>query len=455
MAFLDDLGKKISHAGQSTIQKTKGAAEISKINTMISASEKIINNNYYRIGKLYCSVHGSDCEEEFVGMVSAIKQEEQKIDTYRTQILTLKGVVKCQKCGTEVSLNSAFCNVCGASMPKKTPINNDNADKVLCTGCGAYVKKGTRFCTACGQPMPQNLIEQNAVENKEIKRCPNCGFESGDRTNMFCNVCGTKLQAVSDEKAVSPETAAEVFVPTPVAEIPVPIPVIDPIVESPVPAIEETAEEVVAEESPVVGNVEELDEPIAEVVQENIVAETETAADEPTQFTKKCPSCGFETTDEETLFCHICGTRLAADEEQVSDNYEPTLSVKKCPNCSFETTDEETLFCYECGTRLVLSSAQATPVVQNSNQYNDYEKTMYADSLNLNFENRFAQQTKSCPKCGFKTSDDKIMFCYNCGTMLNSGFNNEQIPYFKKCPKCGFETTDDETLFCTECGTRL
>ena len=40
MAFFDDLGKKISQAGQNAVQKTKEMTDIARINGMISDEEK-------------------------------------------------------------------------------------------------------------------------------------------------------------------------------------------------------------------------------------------------------------------------------------------------------------------------------------------------------------------------------------------------------------------------------
>ena len=57
MAFFDNLSKKVSEAGQKTIQKTKELADTSRLNAMIADEEKAINNAYYQIGKLYVSLH--------------------------------------------------------------------------------------------------------------------------------------------------------------------------------------------------------------------------------------------------------------------------------------------------------------------------------------------------------------------------------------------------------------
>lgn len=237
MAFFDDLGKKISQGGQAAIQKSKELAEVAKLNSLISDEEKNINNNYFQIGKLYASIHKMDCEDDFRGMINTIQESEKKIADYKEQVKVIKGIVKCEKCGGEVALTSAFCNSCGAPMPKRVPVKKQDENTIICDSCGKSVKKGLRFCTACGSTMTQVKMNNS-------------------------------------------------------------------------------------------------------------------------QLTKICPACGFETTDDETLFCNSCGTKLTLKTKQISSqdvnssSSKVDLTVKKCSNCGFETTDQEIAFCTECGSKL-------------------------------------------------------------------------------------------------------
>ncbi len=195
MAFFDNLGKKASEATAKAMQKAQELSEISRINSLISEEEKKNNATYYQIGKLYVSVHGSDGEENFSGMVAAVLEGEQKINDYRKQIQNIKGVQRCEKCGAEVARGVAFCSSCGAPMPK---VENPLPDDVIrCESCGTMVKRGMRFCTSCGKPMvlptAQEAPTLNASEGPTTKKvCPSCGAEiEGDIA--FCTECGAKL----------------------------------------------------------------------------------------------------------------------------------------------------------------------------------------------------------------------------------------------------------------------
>ncbi len=150
MAFFDDFGKKISQAGQNTLQKTREMADIAKINMQISDEEKRISNTYLEIGKLYVELHASDSEEAFKEMVQSIADSESKIKEYQVQIQDIKGVERCPKCGAEVAKDSAFCSACGSEMPKKQEEAAKEITEVKCTNCGAVLKQDTKFCSECG-----------------------------------------------------------------------------------------------------------------------------------------------------------------------------------------------------------------------------------------------------------------------------------------------------------------
>lgn len=116
MAFFDDLGKKVTEAGQKTLQKTKDLSDTARLHAMISDEEKRINDMYFQVGRLYVSRHWTDYEADFSGMFGVIADADQKIRQYQKQLLDLRGVRICERCGAEMSQNSAFCSNCGASI---------------------------------------------------------------------------------------------------------------------------------------------------------------------------------------------------------------------------------------------------------------------------------------------------------------------------------------------------
>ncbi len=150
MAFFDDIGKKISQAGQNAVQKTKDMTEVVKINSSISEEEKKINSIYNEIGRLYASLHEEDAEPVFADKIAAVKASEKAVADMRRQILDIKGVQTCPECGKEIPAGVAFCSGCGKPVPKQESPATEASEKKLCPGCGAEVKAGTSFCTQCG-----------------------------------------------------------------------------------------------------------------------------------------------------------------------------------------------------------------------------------------------------------------------------------------------------------------
>lgn len=207
MAFFDDLGKKLSQAGQTAVQKTKEIADIARINGMISDEEKRIDNNYYQIGKLYVAMHQNDFESDFAGMIMAIREAEAKIKDYKQQIQTIKGVERCEKCGAEVAKGVAFCNACGAPMPKPEQPAAD-ANLMPCAGCGAMIDKNLRFCTSCGKPTAPVAAPAEAPAPAPVvelvgKKCAHCGAELAADV-AFCTECGKPTAETAPAEAPAP-----------------------------------------------------------------------------------------------------------------------------------------------------------------------------------------------------------------------------------------------------------
>ncbi len=197
MGFFDGLGKKVVDAGQ----KTKGMSDAVCINYLIMQEENKINNMYYKIGKLYASIHSNDCEEEFLEMINTIAELEQNIWNYRDQIQNIKGVQCCEKCGADIPKGVLFCSSCGTPIPKTEIQVTDDHNK--CPNCGNAVEKGVRFCIFCGNPMGQSeglntelqgfkISEDEASFEIIEKQCPNCGSKLEDDF-IFCDNCGIKL----------------------------------------------------------------------------------------------------------------------------------------------------------------------------------------------------------------------------------------------------------------------
>ena len=176
MAFLDNLGAKMSQMGQ----KTKDYTEINRLKGLMGDEEREIAKLKMQIGETYLALHADDPEERLAGMVSAIKAAQGKIADYQSQISTLRGVRQCPNCGADVEPGVLFCAKCGTAMPQPEP----PVGMVFCPACGAQVPEGSKFCKACGAPMLAPAPKANV--------CPNCGAPVAPGV-LFCAKCGQKL----------------------------------------------------------------------------------------------------------------------------------------------------------------------------------------------------------------------------------------------------------------------
>lgn len=188
MAIWNSLSKKASETTAKAVQQAKMMTEVARLNSLVSDEEKKITNNYYQIGKLYVATHRDNYAEDFVGMIMAIAESEQKIKEYRAQIQDVKGVIKCGNCGAEVPKGIAFCSACGNAMPQVEVVDTSKHDK--CASCGAMVEKGMRFCTSCGNAMTAPVINVSIEASKTA--CTNCGAAL-EADVAFCTECGTKI----------------------------------------------------------------------------------------------------------------------------------------------------------------------------------------------------------------------------------------------------------------------
>lgn len=255
MAFFDNLSRKLTQAGQGALQKTKDIADVARLNSAIADEEKVLNNNYYQIGKLYAQLHSADCEECFSAYIAGINESLKKIEDLKVELQAVKAIAKCPNCGAEVPNTSAFCNACGTAMPNPAGNAYDPDKYAKCPKCNSFVEKEMNFCTQCGSPMaktqPAPAVQEAAV-------------------------------AVAAAPVVSAPVVEEPVVNTPVVEAPV---VETPVVEAPVIETPVTAE-------PAYGvNIPMTPTPVA-------------VSAEP-----KCPNCGA-LYDEDSIFCVECGTRL-------------------------------------------------------------------------------------------------------------------------------------------------
>ncbi len=155
MAFLDEIGKKLSQTGQDVMKKTRNFADSTKYSGQIAEEEKNIGNLFFQIGQQYYSQHRENPEASLSDLVGQVNAAYARIEQYQEQIALLNGGRRCPRCGAMVPENGMFCTACGSRLqPQEQPpaesLAEQSAPEQVCGSCGARLEAGMAFCTNCG-----------------------------------------------------------------------------------------------------------------------------------------------------------------------------------------------------------------------------------------------------------------------------------------------------------------
>ena len=151
MPFFEQLGKKLTDAGQGVAQQARNTADIARLNSAISEKKKLIAADMAALGERYYAAHKDDPSAELSDLVSAINSLNEEIHRCEEEIKQIKGVTKCPGCGADVPLGAAFCSVCGKPAEQPAPVIPEGMRE--CPNCHRPVPAENKFCTNCGTKM--------------------------------------------------------------------------------------------------------------------------------------------------------------------------------------------------------------------------------------------------------------------------------------------------------------
>lgn len=150
MDFFEQIGKKISIAGQNVAQQTKNFADVSQLNSAISEKQKKISQLFLNIGQTYYEMHKEDPSSEHREIMTEISTLYSEIAQNQEKIKQIKGVVKCPQCGADVPVNASFCNACGARIEQESTVDVKNETQNYCPVCHAVAEPEDLYCNNCG-----------------------------------------------------------------------------------------------------------------------------------------------------------------------------------------------------------------------------------------------------------------------------------------------------------------
>lgn len=115
------IGDTLTDAGKTVGEKTKQAGTVAKLNAKIISSERSISESYSILGKYYYDTYKDNPDEEIAETVNAVTAAVETIAELKSELLAIKGLVKCTKCGGECPFEDTFCGKCGAELEKPEP----------------------------------------------------------------------------------------------------------------------------------------------------------------------------------------------------------------------------------------------------------------------------------------------------------------------------------------------
>lgn len=198
MAFFENIGKKITDAGQGVALQTKKLTDTTRLNAKIAENKEKMSQLLFEMGNDYYKKHRKDaaCEEqEYIDQVNALFYDILK---WQKEIEQIKSADVCKVCGARIEAGAAFCMSCGAGLGADEMEVDESAGGTTrrCHICGAAVEEGSAFCIYCGTKLANtdNRAEPAMeVEPQSYGRvCPVCGMEA-EEEDMFCMNCGTRL----------------------------------------------------------------------------------------------------------------------------------------------------------------------------------------------------------------------------------------------------------------------
>ena len=147
--FFEQFGKKVTQTSQDAMKKTKEFAEIAKLNTQISDEEKRLNKIYMNLGRLYYQLYGNQPSLEFKDLCLAIEGSLKNVEHYEVMVNELRGIKRCESCGTEMPIDSTFCQTCGSRLNEE----RGSVVAVVCAKSGMENVAQATSCIGCGQPL--------------------------------------------------------------------------------------------------------------------------------------------------------------------------------------------------------------------------------------------------------------------------------------------------------------
>lgn len=125
-SIVDTVSTKASELAKSAVKKTGEVAESAKLAISIKSEQSKLDNMFTTLGKLfYEQAKGTEVRAQVAAQILEIDEQKKVIEDLRLTAANASGRMICDSCGKEMSLDDAFCPVCGKKVEAKLLFNDE------------------------------------------------------------------------------------------------------------------------------------------------------------------------------------------------------------------------------------------------------------------------------------------------------------------------------------------
>lgn len=118
MGFFEDAISKTKEVFDVAYKKTDEVVTVEKQKFAISSLKSKREKDYADLGRIYFELvkENTDLTDEVRNLVDAIAEKNEEIARLNADIQSIKNKRVCPSCGTNIDINSLYCNNCGAKL---------------------------------------------------------------------------------------------------------------------------------------------------------------------------------------------------------------------------------------------------------------------------------------------------------------------------------------------------
>ena len=171
MAFLEKVGGTLAAKGKDVAEKAKEMAEVSRLNGQMNTQKSVAEKIYMEIGKRVCEEREDWKSMDLTAQLEQLDSVQVEIARLQEKILRVKGVRRCDSCGSEIDRKVEFCPKCGSELEALIDEEEKSQES------NREMEEGT------------HEIQQETT----VVFCPQCDKEM-EQDMVFCPFCGVKLK---------------------------------------------------------------------------------------------------------------------------------------------------------------------------------------------------------------------------------------------------------------------